>query len=321
MARPGINKALVQQARDRLIARGIHPSIEMVRSELGNTGSKTTILRLLQELNLEEPKPPYVEVDQELQMFISSLAQRMAADAQEAVATDRARLEREEEAYRRKRQADEARLSELQNIYERTDKERREGQERERELSDRLQQLEGERQRLHTAEQLQHQLLEERAVQIASLEQKLREARDSLSHFREQQLEHRNTEVARYEETIRTLQHELRALQGQSLAKQEEISSLYRDLERLSVEQRHRAHELQMQAQELQEENRRLHAAQDALRAEQSRSAELQRDLSVMREKIKSYLQDHRQDRRALRAQADQLTYLHQLLSAKTTSA
>jgi hypothetical protein len=40
-----------------------------------------------------------------------------------------------------------------------------------------------------------------------------------------------------------------------------------------------------------------------------------------MREKIKNCLQDHRQDRRALRAQADHLIYLHQLLSAKTMSA
>jgi hypothetical protein len=177
MARSGINKALVQQARSRLIARGVHPGIEMVRSELGNTGSKTTILRFLQELNLEEPKPPHVDVGQELQIFISSLAQRLAADAQDAVATDRARLDREQEAYQRKRHADVARLEELQNIYKRTDKERREGQERERELSERLQQLEGERQRLYSAEQHQLRLLEERAQQIASLEQKHREAR------------------------------------------------------------------------------------------------------------------------------------------------
>ena len=47
MARAGINKALVQRARDTLLARGEHPSIEAVRVELGNTGSKSTILRYL----------------------------------------------------------------------------------------------------------------------------------------------------------------------------------------------------------------------------------------------------------------------------------
>jgi hypothetical protein len=105
------------------------------------------------------------------------------------------------------------------------------------------------------------------------------------------------------------------------LSKQEEVSGLYRDLERLSIEQRHRVQELEIQARELVEDNRRLQVTQDALLAEQSRSAELQRDLLVMREKIKNCLQDHRQDRRALRAQADHLIYLHQLLSAKTMSA
>jgi len=44
MARAGINKALVQRARDALLTRGLSPSIEAVRAELGHTGSKTTIL-------------------------------------------------------------------------------------------------------------------------------------------------------------------------------------------------------------------------------------------------------------------------------------
>lgn len=50
MARGGINKALVQKARQAIQARGEHPSIDAVRVELGNTGSKTTIHRYLKEL-------------------------------------------------------------------------------------------------------------------------------------------------------------------------------------------------------------------------------------------------------------------------------
>jgi hypothetical protein len=45
MARSGINKALVQKTRDALLARGVRPSIDTVRIELGNTGSKGTIQR------------------------------------------------------------------------------------------------------------------------------------------------------------------------------------------------------------------------------------------------------------------------------------
>ncbi len=51
MARNGIDKASVQQARQALMARGEHPSIDAVRIELGNTGSKTTIHRYLKELD------------------------------------------------------------------------------------------------------------------------------------------------------------------------------------------------------------------------------------------------------------------------------
>ena len=51
MARGGINKAIVQKARQALLARGEHPSIDAVRIELGNTGSKTTIHRYLKELD------------------------------------------------------------------------------------------------------------------------------------------------------------------------------------------------------------------------------------------------------------------------------
>lgn len=57
MARGGINKVVVQQARQALIARGENPSIDAIRIELGNTGSKTTIHRYLKELNGQQPMP------------------------------------------------------------------------------------------------------------------------------------------------------------------------------------------------------------------------------------------------------------------------
>ncbi len=54
MARGGISKAVVQKARNALLSRGVHPSIDAVRIELGNTGSKTTIHRYLKELESAE---------------------------------------------------------------------------------------------------------------------------------------------------------------------------------------------------------------------------------------------------------------------------
>lgn len=64
MARAGINKALVQDACDALRARGVHPSIDAVRVELGNTGSKSTIQRFLKELAERAPRTRAVNLDE-----------------------------------------------------------------------------------------------------------------------------------------------------------------------------------------------------------------------------------------------------------------
>nr|WP_294973320.1 DNA-binding protein [uncultured Pseudomonas sp.] len=53
MANAGINRALVKQARDALLARGLRPTIDNVRIELGNTGSNSTIQRYLKELSTQ----------------------------------------------------------------------------------------------------------------------------------------------------------------------------------------------------------------------------------------------------------------------------
>jgi len=57
MARGGINLVLVRKAREALLARGQNPSIDAIRIELGNTGSKTTIQRYLKEIDAHDPRP------------------------------------------------------------------------------------------------------------------------------------------------------------------------------------------------------------------------------------------------------------------------
>jgi hypothetical protein len=54
MARTGLYKSEVKKARDTLLAIGRRPSVDAVRIELGNTGSKTTIHKYLKELEEEE---------------------------------------------------------------------------------------------------------------------------------------------------------------------------------------------------------------------------------------------------------------------------
>ncbi|MDM9556407.1 transposase [Pseudomonas plecoglossicida] len=314
MARAGINKALVQRARDALLARGEHPSIEAVRVELGNTGSKSTILRYLQELQAAEPHPPSVSLDDELQTFISSLAQRLAADAQASVAADRARLQRQQAAYEQQRAVDQARFEQLQLAHDALSTERREAQQRENALQRQVQQLEGERQRLLAGEQHAAQLLEERAQYIQSLEDKHQQARDALAHYRQQHLAQREQELHRHDQQVQQLQLELRQAQEQSIGKHEEVAQLYRELERLSHasqnhlrEARQHSHALEHSQMQVVKLNQSLQLAETSL---QTRTVEI----SVLREKARRYVLDHREDRRALRAQAKLVAQLRELL-------
>jgi hypothetical protein len=57
MARTGLYKSEVKKARDTLLAMGRRPSVDAVRVELGNTGSKTTIHKYLKELEEEDGAP------------------------------------------------------------------------------------------------------------------------------------------------------------------------------------------------------------------------------------------------------------------------
>lgn len=315
MARAGINKALVQQARDSLLARSLTPSIEAVRAELGHTGSKTTINRYLRELAAEEPRPPTVRMDEELQAFIGSLAQRLAADAQASVAADRARLDRQQAAFQHQREVDQARYEELHKAHQLTLQERQAATTREQQLNERLQHLEGNLQRLREVEVRQQQLLEERAHQILSLEEKHSHARAALEHYRDQHVQQRQEELTRHDAQLKQLQQELRRALDRLTAKQEELAQIYRDLERLSAEQQARNLQLRRQSQALQQRSVECEQLAAAVQLAQESQKMLQTDSSALRERAHRYLLDRRQDRRDLRDMARQLNQLHGLFA------
>lgn len=77
MARGGINKALVAKAHQAVLARGENPSIDAIRIELGNTGSKSTIHRYLKEL--EEEASTRMDDEALLSQPIRELIARLAS--------------------------------------------------------------------------------------------------------------------------------------------------------------------------------------------------------------------------------------------------
>ena len=113
MARSGIDKADVQMARLALIARGENPSIDAVRIEMGNTGSKTTIHRLMRELGTAESEMAPTQIDAELNSLVTRLASRLRAQAQEDIDDAQARLDAEKNDLQHELQKTQRQLADL----------------------------------------------------------------------------------------------------------------------------------------------------------------------------------------------------------------
>ncbi|WP_218948784.1 DNA-binding protein, partial [Citrobacter cronae] len=92
MARAGISKAQVQEAQQSLIDRGEHPTIDAIRIELGNTGSKTTIHRHLKALE-EQPAglADSASLSEPLTRLVTQLAAQLQAEGQARIDAAEAR--------------------------------------------------------------------------------------------------------------------------------------------------------------------------------------------------------------------------------------
>ena len=97
MARAGIYKSEVVRARNNLLAMGRYPSIDAIRSELGDTGSKGTIHRYLKEIEEEEGgnTGTQVAVSDAIQDLSARLAERLhlEADQRMTALTDKHKAE------------------------------------------------------------------------------------------------------------------------------------------------------------------------------------------------------------------------------------
>ena len=237
MARGGINKALVLKAKQALQARGARPTIDAVRTELGNTGSKSTIHRYLQELaRLSEAPPP--TLSEELGSLIAHVADRLVLEAEAKVSTAREAVVRQHNENIAQRRYSEERIQELQAGNTRLTEQLNECQRDLEQLRERYQTSEFERVRVEQSLHGLQELLEERANQLRSLEDKHQMARYALDHYREARKEQREQEHQHHDAQVQQLQAELRQLRQSLLSKQDELSTLNRDNERLLVEAR-----------------------------------------------------------------------------------
>lgn len=259
MARGGVNKALVQAARLAILARGEHPSIDAVRIEMGNTGSKTTIHRYMKELDdgaepTEEPSEP---IDDELAALVSRLAQRLKEQAQEPI--DQARAQFEQQRKDLEAQLHEAREAntELQQQYEIQSLALTQES---AELHDTRSTLQTEQTRNAGLSQALADFelrLQDKDEQIRSLEEKHLHAREALEHYRNAVKDQREQEQRRHEGQVQQIQMELRQAQQSALVRQDEITQLHRDNERLLTENRGTLRELSTLQKQLKHTNSR----------------------------------------------------------------
>ncbi|MDQ0740341.1 DNA-binding protein [Pseudomonas sp. W4I3] len=268
MARGGINKAVVQTARLAILARGENPSIDAVRIEMGNTGSKTTIHRYLKELDESETRQTITEapIDDELGELVARLAQRLKEKAQEPIDLALAQFEQQKSAL----------LTQLQALQETHDLLQQQFDIQASALAEESAALQTASSSLQTEQTRNAGLsqacsdyelrISDKDEQIRSLEDKHLHARDALEHYRNAVKDQREQEQRRHEGQLQQVQAELRQAQQSALVRQDEITQLHRDNERLLIEHRVTAKE--------------LNALQEQVRKDQALRIELNQKIS-----------------------------------------
>ena len=243
MARGGINKAIVLEARKALLARGENPSIDAVRIELGNTGSKTTIHRYLKEIEDFDPRPraSRERLSDELTELVAGLLERMTEEGGQAIAHAQGAFEEQRLALEKKYDALNAEFTFLQRQFD-NQKAALEAQTEELLICQTGLQTEITRNARLSQNCSDLELrVQEKDEQIRSLEEKHLHSRDALEHYRNAVKEQRNQEQQRHEGQVQQVQVELRQLQHSLMLKQDELTRLNRDNERLLSEARQQA--------------------------------------------------------------------------------
>lgn len=298
MARGGINKAVVQTARLAILARGENPSIDAVRIEMGNTGSKTTIHRYLKELDDSETRLTITEapIDDELGELVARLAQRLKEKAQEPIDLALAQFEQQKAALLAQVEA----LQETQNqLKQQFDIQAAALAEESAALQTASTSLQTEQTRNAGLSQAcsDYELrMNDKDEQIRSLEDKHLHARDALEHYRNAVKEQREQEQRRHEGQLQQVQAELRQAQQSAMVRQDEITQLHRDNERLLIEHRVTGKELTA----LQEQSRKEQALQQTLSEQLGR---MESERTLLQERLRVAVEESHARQAALSEQ------------------
>lgn len=286
MARGGINKALVMKARQSLLAKGLNPSIDAVRVELGNTGSKTTILRYLKEIESHDPRPvsSRERLGDEINALVESLVDRLIEEGGDSIAQakadfeeQRAVLESQAAGLRAELAAAERQIAAQRSAIETQTAE----------LTTASSSLQAELTRNAGLSQQCADLelrVREKDAHIQSLEEKHLHARAALEHYRDAVKEQREQDQRRHDSQLQQVQMELRKLQETLVVKQEESTRLNRDNERLLSDSRQHVRLAMERADTIERMAADLQVLQIAVAKEQGSKELLQAQLDELKQ-------------------------------------
>ncbi len=241
MARTGITKDDVKDARQRLIDEGQSVTLDSLRIELGNTGSRSTIQRWLREL--ENDDSTLLQDEQLLTETIKTTVLQLARRLQEEAL---AKVE-QAEAMHKTAQANWQQLADnlrtqIQDLTAQTDDLQRKllsSEDSNKKLQEARQQdaltmaeLSGENAHLKS-------LLATKDQHISSLEDKHQHARQALEHYRTSVQTQREQDVQRHEHQIQQVQADLRLAQQTVMVKQQEASTLQAQIQQLTATLQH----------------------------------------------------------------------------------
>jgi len=249
MARGGVNKFAVKKARESLLAQGQNPSIDAVRVELGNTGSKSTIHRYLKEIEEEEGTrlDDQALLSETLKEMVAKLAAKLHEEAQAIVDDANTKHSSQIEACQQTIQQQQQQLEQTTEQQQALEQALSESNTAFETMQIQWQAEQVQNQALTQQLNMRHVEVREKQTQIQSLEEKHQHARDALVHYRESVKEQRDQEHRRFEQQIQQHQAEQRTLSQTLMVKQETLTQLNKTNVQLLTEQQETKKQLSIQ--------------------------------------------------------------------------
>ncbi len=296
MARAGINRAQVEQAIINLKKENRYPSYQLIRQYLKNSGSYSTIGRLVRELKEENPAlfGEQVDIPDAILKTFNVLSGQLRAEARkEAEQTEKKFLEaadEQEKLYEDLRKE----YDELHHAHQELQDQLAEKTVHEDNLNKRLQEKDIEIASLKTEQKNCEKNLDDKTEQITTLEAKFNQLYQQHKHYQEASKQERDTLRADHDRQLTALQGEIKTLKETVAGKLEAISFLNNDNIRLTSELNATQRELQdkkdtnkKQAQEIKE----LQAKNEAL---DNKRSELEKNLNDTQNKLQNLSEQHK---------------------------